>query len=182
MNITSLLNNIKEIAGNVHTVRSVYDGDVYTIWNTGEIKYASFVVSIKNVQRSGNTRSYSILLYYGDRLMSDCSNRIGIWDDATNTLQSVLNKLSNLDCVVGDYTVILFEQKFLDLLAGGYVEVNIEVEDELGECEMNDIILDNETLIERLKEAIRKYQGKDDELSTLLAQILFKLDGTVVNL
>ena len=38
MNISNLLNTIKEIARGVKTVRSAYDGDVYTIWNTKEVK------------------------------------------------------------------------------------------------------------------------------------------------
>lgn len=178
MNISSLMNKIKEIANSVKTVRSSYDGDVYTVWNTKEIKYASFVASITSVERTNNLRTYNLVLYYGDRLMSSGANKNSIWDDATNTIQSVINKMSDsLDCEVGDYTIECFEQKFEDYLAGAFVNLQIEIEDELGECEINDMILGEDTLIENLKEAIREYEHKDQQLSLLLKQILFKISG-----
>ena len=40
MNVNNILRTIKDIASSVKTVRSAYDGDVYTIWNTNEVKYA----------------------------------------------------------------------------------------------------------------------------------------------
>lgn len=182
MNISNLLNKIKEIASSVKTVRSSYDGDVYTLWNTKEIKYASFVVSITSVGRLDNLRTYNLVLYYGDRLMSDGRNKNAIWDDATNTLQSVINKMrDNLDCEVEDYRIECFEQKFEDYLAGAFVNLIIEVEDELGECEMNEMILEEDALIEELKEAIELYQEDDAGLALLLKRILFKISGEVVN-
>lgn len=182
MNITNLLDTIVDIAKEVKTVRSALKGDVYTKWNAGEIKYASFVVSVRSVVRNNNMRTYNLVLYYGDRMIQDGSNRESIWDDASNTIQSVINKVENyLGCDVGDdYNIILFEQKFLDLLAGAYAEITIQTEDELGGCEINDLILDNETLIEQLKEAIREYGEREVELTALLKQILFKLNGEVV--
>lgn len=181
MNISNLLDTIKSIASGVKTVRSAYDGDVYTIWNTGEIKYASFVVGVTSINRLDNSRQYNLILYYGDRLLNNGRNKNAIWDDAANTLQTVINKLqSSLDEVVGEYDIQLFEQKFEDMLAGGYVNLSIEVEDGLGECEMNDVILPEDELIEHLKEAIREYREKDAQLSELLKKILFKVSGEVV--
>lgn len=181
MNISSLINKTKEIANSVKTVRSSYDGDVYSIWNTGEIKYASFVVAITSVVREDNLRNYNLVLYYGDRLMSSGKNKNSIWDDATNTLQTVINKLcDNLDAEVNEYTITCFEQKFEDYLAGAYTNITLSIEDELGECEINDVILEEDSLIERLKEAILEYQDDNEQLALLLKQILFKLNGEVV--
>lgn len=178
MNISNLLNKIKGIADCVKTVRSSYDGDVYTIWNTSEVKYASFVVAVRSVVSGDNVKTYNLVLYYGDRLMSSGRNKNSIWDDATNTIQSVVNKLSDLvDCEVGEYTIECFEQKFEDYLAGAYANLAVEVENELGECEINDIITDDETLIEKLEEAIRKYEEENYELSIVLKEILYKITG-----
>ena len=136
MNINNILLTMKNIASDLKTVHSAYTEDVYTIWNTAEVKYGSFVANIKNVRRIDNLRSYNIILYYGDRLLQDGSNRLGIWDDATNTLQAVINAIEDLEEVnsVGEYTIELFEQKFSDMLAGGYVQLDIEVVDQLGQC------------------------------------------------
>ena len=183
MNISNLLNTIKEIAREVKTVRSAYDGDVYTIWNTKEVKYASFVVGLRSARKESNIRSYELILYYGDRLMGSNANANAVWDDATNTLQTIINKIADSvdgGAIIADYAIEYFQQKFEDWLAGGYVNLTIQVEDELGGCEINDIILPNDELIENLKEAIRKYREKDEQLSALLKKILFKVSGDVI--
>lgn len=183
MNITNLLDTIVDIAKEVKTVHSSQKGDVYSIWNSQEVKYSSFVVSIRSVTRNVNMRTYNLLLYYGDRLLQSFDNKTAIWDDATNTIQSVINKLeSYTNCIVNDdYNIILFEQNFSDLLAGGYVELSVSIEDELGECEMNELILPNDTLIDQLEQAIREYEEKDAQLCIILKQILFKLTGEIVS-
>lgn len=181
MSINTLLRTIKTIAAQIKTVRSAYDGDVYTIWNTGEIKYASFVVSVASAQRQDNMKAYNLVLYYGDRLIQNNSNRNAIFDDATNTLQSVINKLTSTDEIqCEDYTIRYFEQKFGDDLAGAYVELVLYTEDELGECSINDVTLADEELIEKLKEAIRELEAQNAELALLLKEILYKISGETV--
>lgn len=179
MNVNNILRTIKDIASSVKTVRSAYDGDVYTIWNTNEVKYASFVVAISSAGKSDNIRTYNLVLYYGDRLTQDGKNKNSVWDDALNTLQSVINKINTLDDVEIDnnYTIRLFEQKFTDDLAGGFVEVELQAEDDLGACEINEIITPDETLIEQLKEAIRIYEVENFELSIVLREIMYKITG-----
>ena len=179
MNVNGLFRLIKDIALQTKTVRSAYDGDVYTIWNTSETKYASFVVGLRSATKANNMRTYNVVMYYGDRLMQDDRNKNSVWDDAINTLQTVLNKLNSLDDVevVGDYTFQTFEQKFEDILAGAYVEIAINAEDVLGGCEITDIITEEEGLIEKLKEAIEDYREKDKELTNLLNSILYKVWG-----
>lgn len=178
MTIHQLFRNIKQIAASVKTVRSAYDGDVYTIWNTDEVKYASVVVSLNYGQKQDNTRVYNVILYYGDRLMQDNSNKNSIFDDAFNTLQTIINELTSVDGLdTEEYTIRFFEQKFADDLAGAWVELNVTAEDELGACEINDIITEDEQLIEKLKELIRQYERENAELALVLKEILFKISG-----
>ena len=114
--------------------------------------------------------------------MQDGKNKNSIWDDALNTLQSIINKINSFDNfeVDPDYSIRFFEQKFLDDLAGGFVEITLQAEDDLGACEINDIITEDETLIERLEEAIRNYEAENEELAVLLKDILHRLSGEVV--
>lgn len=144
MTVNNLFRLIKNISSKVKTVASSYDGDVYTIWNTGEVKYASFVVALSNSVKRDNLRAYNLLMYYGDRLIQDGSNKNSVWDDAINTLQTIVNKLCTIDGIDtdGDYQFTPFEQKFEDNLAGAYVDLTLLVEDSLGECGINDIFID----------------------------------------
>lgn len=181
MNVSNLFRIVKDIASKVKTVRSVYDGDVYSIWNTEEVKYASFVVGLNYASKDNNTRIYNLILYYGDRLLQDNSNRNAVVDDAMNTLQTVINKLNEYDEIeCNSYTMRPFEQKFLDYIGGAYVEVDVYVEDELGHCDINDIVTEDEDLIEQLKQAIREYEQKDAQLSGLLKEILHKISGEII--
>lgn len=182
MNVSNLFRITKDIASKVKTVRSVYDGDVYSIWNTEEVKYASFVVALNSAGKQNNTRVYNLILYYGDRLMQDNSNRNAVVDDAMNTLQTIVNKLNeydSLDCE--DYTFHPFEQKFLDYIAGAYVELTITAEDELGVCDINTIEIDDRDLIEMLKDKIEEYREKDAQLELLLKDIYYKLSGQTID-
>lgn len=182
MNVSNLIRITKDLASKVKTVRSVYDGDVYSIWNTEEVNYASFVVALNSAGKQDNTRVYNLILYYGDRLMQDNSNRNAIIDDAMNTLQTVVNKLNSydsLDCE--DYTFHPFEQKFLDYIAGAYVELTITAEDDLGLCDINDITTEDEDLIARLREIIEEYKEKDAQLEVLLKDIYHRLSGEVID-
>lgn len=178
MTVNNIIRIIKEIARQVKTVRSAYDGDVYTIWNTGEIKYGSFVVGLTSAEKRDNLRVYHLVMYYADRLMQNGKNKNSIWDDAFNTLQTVINELiknGNFDCE--DYTFNCFEQKFLDDLAGAWVELTLYAEDDLGECNMNKIMIDDADLIEKLKALIEKYKQENEELALILKEILYKISG-----
>jgi len=75
------------------------------------------------------------------------------------------------------WTIIYFEQQFADYCGGGYVQFNLEVPNEMGDCLIDEYIDDDEELIEKLKEAIRQYEEDNAELTLLLKEILFRLSG-----
>ena len=144
MNITDLINSIKQIALSQSTVRSATDGDVYTNWNSGEIEYSSVNIAISAVSRSENAVTFTLYLYYGDRLMQDESNYNAICVDAENTLNSIINSLPGN--VYKPYEIVFFKQRFLDYLAGGYVSFQYTVESDLGDCVLDEYITPSETL------------------------------------
>ena len=80
--------------------------------------------------------TYNAIIYYGDRLLEDKSNRNAIWSDATQVIQSIIGTVNSVDgeiTISYPYNLTLFEQKFADELAGAYAEISIEVEG-VGEC------------------------------------------------
>lgn len=181
MNVIELINKIKEISLSQSTVNSVYDGDVYENWNSGEIKYGSVNIGIESITNTGNLTTYSIILYYGDRLLQDNSNCNSIYTDGTNTLQSIINILNQADFIDIDdnVTYTLFQQRFADYLGGVYCRVDITTDSFIGNCSLNDYmyISDKDKLIERLIEQINRYRTQDEQLSVLLQEILYKLNG-----
>lgn len=136
MNIVQLNNFIEKIVSCTETVKSFYTNSVYECWNTEEVKYGSISFCITKTQMRERTMTYDAIIYYGDRLLEDKSNRNAIWSDATQVIQSIIGTVNSVDgeiTISYPYNLTLFEQKFADELAGAYAEISIEVEG-IGEC------------------------------------------------
>lgn len=74
------------------------------------------------------------MLYYGDRLLKDGSNRNAIFDDGVSVLLTLLDKLPDELTYQTPVVFTPFEQQFSDNLAGVYCQVIFETEYELGTC------------------------------------------------
>ena len=136
MNIVQLNNFIEKIVSCTEIVKSFYTNSVYECWNTEEVKYGSISFCITKTQMRERTMTYDAIIYYGDRLLEDKSNRNAIWSDATQVIQSIIGTVNSVDgeiTISYPYNLTLFEQKFADELAGAYAEISIEVEG-VGEC------------------------------------------------
>ena len=136
MNIVQLNNFIEKIVSCTEVVNSFYTDSVYECWNAEEIKYGSISFCITRTQMRERTMTYDAIIYYGDRLLEDKSNRNAIWSDATQVIQSIIGTINGLEgeiTISYPYDLTLFEQKFADELAGAYAEISIEVEG-IGEC------------------------------------------------
>lgn len=183
MNTIEIINKIKEVALSQATVNTVYDGDVYENWNSAEAKYASVNIGIQSVSNEGSLTTYSIVLYYGDRLLQDKNNVNSIYSDGVNTLQSIVNILNTVDMVdiqePINYT--LFQQQFSDYLAGVYCQIELITDSTVGYCSLDNYVYvdDKDKLIERLIEEINHYKTEDERLASLLQEILYKLTGEI---
>ena len=136
MNIVQLNNFIEKIVSCTETVKSFYTNSVYECWNAEEVKYGSISFCITKTQMRERTMTYDAIIYYGDRLLEDKSNRNAIWSDATQVIQSIIGTVNGIDgeiTISYPYNLTLFEQKFADELAGAYAEISIEVEG-IGDC------------------------------------------------
>lgn len=139
MNVNEIINIIKEVALE-QPIESVYDGDVYEMWNSAEAKYGSVNIGLQSMTYNDQNITYTFVLYYGDRLMQDKTNANSIYTDGIRILQSILNTLSEKhDIIVQDSIIYTpFQQKFMDFLAGVYVQVDLTTDSELGLCGISD--------------------------------------------
>ena len=181
MNFIKLLKKLEAYSLSLPYVNSTNLGDIYEFLNgnTG-VKYASVNIDINQSTRNDNLITYSVYLYYVDRLVEDKSN----WMEVKTTAEQVLNSIVNYAAEIGDvddgWTINYFEQQFADYCAGGYVQFNLEVPNVMGECLIDEYKDDDEKLIEKLEEAIRQYVKENDELALLLKEILYKLTSEVL--
>ena len=181
MNFIKILKKLEAYSLSIPYVNSTNTGDIYEYLNGNpNVKYASVNIDITSSTRNDNLISYSVYLYYVDRLVEDKSN----WMEVKTTAEQVLNSIVNYAAEIGDvddgWTIHYFEQQFADYCAGGYVQFNLDVPNIIGDCLIDEYEDDDEKLIDRLKEAIRQYKEENEELALLLKEILYKLTGEVL--
>lgn len=146
MNYTQLITEVQKVALKQHNVNSFSSNDVYDEWNKPHTQYASVNIGLESADRTENTIIYNCVLYYGDRLLQNASNKIAIQDDAVKVLQGII---SNLPDEITYYTPInytIFEQEFADYIAGAYCRVRLETEFDQGNCSLDDYIEELKTL------------------------------------
>lgn len=137
LEIVELMDGLRDIALQLQPVASAFDGDVYSNWNSSEIKYGSVNFGLERVEYDIQFCKYHIIMYYGDRLLQDASNRNAIYSDGIRVLQTIINA-ANMDDRLDIDTVINytpFEQTFADYLAGVYCRVEILAPSILGVCD-----------------------------------------------
>ena len=136
MNINILNKVIQGISEQLPLVNSFYTLSPYESWNVKEVQYGSVSFVVTKVNTRESTTTYDAVLYYADRLTEDCSNRDSIHSDAATVIQTIVGTLNQSDEyfeVEYPVGVTLFEQDFVDNLAGGYANLTISVEG-MGEC------------------------------------------------
>ena len=182
MNFIQVLKKLEAYSISLPYVKAVNLGDIYEYLNgKTNVKYASVNIDINQSIRNDNLISYSVYLYYVDRLTEDKRN----WKEVKTTAEQVLNSIVNYAATrLGDvddgWVINYFEQQFTDYTAGGYVQFNLEVPNEMGDCLIDEYKDEDENLIERLEEAIRQYEEDNAELALLLKEILHKLTGEII--
>ena len=177
-NFIQILKKLETYSLSLPYVNSTNTGDIYEYLNgKPNVKYASVNIDINQSTRNDNLITYSVYLYYVDRLVEDKSN----WMEVKTTAEQVLNSIVNYAAEIGDvddgWTINYFEQQFADYCAGGYVQFNLEVPNVMGDCLIDEYQDEDKELIDRLKEAIRQYKEENKELAELLKEILFRLSG-----
>lgn len=128
MTLKELVEGIKSIAHPLISVNSVHDGDAYEILNNKQIRYGAIIITPIDVQIRDTSHVVNMYIYYADRLINDNSNQNDIFSVAVNTLDTIITRLYQLDDVldIGDYNrATLFTQKFADITAGAYVQLEI---------------------------------------------------------
>lgn len=139
MNLNEIAIAIRQGFQQVGYVESIYNGDVYDLWNNNEVRYLSGCFDIENINTTQDVKTYVLVVYAADRLIEDGSNRLACIDAAEQAIETMLNFLTDngqndnlwID-EVRQYTP--FEQKFADNLAGVWCRVNLKTTNDINLC------------------------------------------------
>ena len=136
MNIVQLYDYIKQYALTIPIVKSYYNTSVYECWNNQNVKYGSVVFAVKSVREQNAIAKFDCVLYYGDRLNDNKTNRDAIQSDAIGVINNIVSRLNcsdNIEFVTYPVQSTIFEQKFADELAGAYANLTIDLQS-TGDC------------------------------------------------
>lgn len=117
-------------------VNSVYEGDVYDIWNNKEVPYVSACFDETALEPdSESLDTYSVMVFVADRLTEGNSNSRQARDFARAVLKvtvATLRQQPPIGVTCGVLTP--FVQKFADNLAGYYTTLTITIPSDIQNC------------------------------------------------
>ena len=136
MTLFEIINKLKNIAISKPNINYVGDGDVYTLNSLPNIDYSVFFITQNDHSIDSDTITYSLNLFYIDRISDSEDNVLNIQSDGMLQLTNIINTLvfsEDVD-VDGEITFVPFIQRFADQCAGVYCNVRFVVENNLGSC------------------------------------------------
>ena len=136
MTLFEIINKLKNIAISKPNVNYVGDGDVYTLNSLPNIDYSVFFITQNDHSIYQDTITYSLNLFYIDRISDSEDNVLNIQSDGMLQLTNIINTLvftEDVD-VDGEISFVPFIQRFADQCAGVYCNVRFTVENNLGTC------------------------------------------------
>lgn len=136
MTLFEIINKLKTIAISKPNINFVGDGDVYTLNSLPNIDYSVFFITQNDHSIYQDTITYSLNLFYIDRISDSEDNVLNIQSDGMLQLTNIINTLvfsEDVD-VEGDITFTPFIQRFADQCAGVYCTVRFIVDNNLGTC------------------------------------------------
>lgn len=109
--------------------------NVWKINSEEDIKYPVVSIGVRDVVPTSQTITYTMNIFYADRLMSNRDNQLEIKSVAIDVLTEIINKLEDENHFVIDIdNITLFNERFADLCAGGVATVTITTPSYLGDC------------------------------------------------
>ena len=136
MTLFEIINKLKDIAISKPNINYVGDGDVYTLNSLPNIDYSVFFITQNDHSIYQDTITYSLNLFYIDRISDSEDNTLNIQSDGMLQLTNIINTLvfsEDVD-VDGEISFTPFIQRFADQCAGIYCNVRFVVDNNLGVC------------------------------------------------
>ena len=130
MTLATIIETLKMIALKHPNVNSAYEGNIYEILNANpNNKYASVVITQQSHTTDEVYDHYGFVIFYVDRLVDDMEdNRVQIQSCGKSMLGNIITFFcEEFDAECDNITYQPFTQKFVDMTAGIYSTITIDV-------------------------------------------------------
>lgn len=130
MYLTQLIDSIKHICTLQNNVNSVIFQDK-EIYNTSPtVEYGSILLYLDGATALQNTTLFNFSIYYIDRLTSDGSNMVDIWNVGTWMLPNILNNIKKTFDISTTNYLEYFKENFADVCGVVSISFSVEVDNE----------------------------------------------------
>lgn len=132
MNLTSILETIKQYLKVDQRVASTTIDDVYETWNrtNSSKQYMSAVVDFVSSNYNADYVDYNFIIYVGSVINEQQTNIYPLFSVADSVIQQLLHKIdvdtNELNLVIPNI-ITPFRQKFEDVIAGCYCQFTVRV-------------------------------------------------------
>lgn len=137
MTLIQAIKELLNIGSRQKNINYTGEGDIYTLNSLPDINYGVFFITQNQHKQNEDTITYSLNLYYIDRLLNDEKNTLSIQSTGIVLLGNIINTFnasySEVD-IEYDITYQPFTHRFADACAGVYAVVNLTVDNNIGLC------------------------------------------------
>lgn len=130
MTLYNVIKGLEEIALTLPNIRTAADGSIYDIMNANpSVKYGTFIVTQNTHRQTEMFDHYGLTIFYCDRLVDNMdSNRLQIQSFGKQALGNIIHVFCDrYDIDVPTITYTTWTQKFSDLCAGVYAQLEFEI-------------------------------------------------------
>lgn len=133
MNLKETIDKFNSIAISQPNVNDyIKSGNIYDLSENRNANFSVFCVTqgTHSYDFENGYNTFNFILYYVDRLTSDCDNKIEVQSTAIETLKNIIrtySKETDVDIATADFEV--FTESFAQLCAGAYTTISVIVDD-----------------------------------------------------
>ena len=129
MTLLETIRLIERVASGQPAVNMIVENDIFRLNACPDAKYGVFgwTQGQHSGTADGSLQTFAFSFFYVDRLTADKGNEIEVQSVGVETLANILRTLADAGVVVGDWSMQVFNQRFLDECAGVYTTVALDV-------------------------------------------------------
>ena len=128
MTFAQFVERLKAVALSQPSVRTVVENDVFRLNALPSVEYGvfAFTQGQHNANLDTAVTTYTMTLFYVDRLTEDAGNEVEVQSVGMDTLRNIIATLAD-DFGITAWTINTFNQRFTDLCAGVFATVAVSI-------------------------------------------------------
>lgn len=126
MTLREIFTAIENIARQVPDVRTIVENDITRLNEKRQAEYGVFGITQESHTSSQGWMTYTLNLFFIDRLVNGQDNEVQIQSHAIDVLRAIVMKMQESMAVSESVRYTAFTERFQDLCAGAWAVVTVQ--------------------------------------------------------